>query len=250
MRKVRGLFTKRREVAEVKKKKIYIAIPAYDNKIFVMGMLSIFNNIEYLRKRGYDITFSAELGNCYIDLTRNRLVRNFLETDFTDMVFIDTDLAFDEDAIYKLVQHDTQMVGGAYPYRNPANKGFPIDIKLDKDKFPVTNFDLKLIECEHIPTGLLRIRRDVFDVLKEKYPENIDEKGDPFHFRTGLLFAEKGDHKFYGEDVYFSKICNEAGIKVYCDPTITFAHIGEIPVHGRFAEFLKNGGNNDRSRAN
>lgn len=224
------------------KKKILVGIPAYDSKVNALTMVSVFNNLKELEKDGHMLNFYLQTKGCYIDLNRNRIVDEFLKDGFTDLIFVDSDVAFEADAMKKLVDRDVQIVGGIYPYRELCDKGYPVDIKTDLNKYPVVNADEKLVECAHIPTGFMRIRRDVFDVLAEKYPENHDDEGRSFHFRTGLLFRDKGDHKYYGEDVYFCKICNEAGIKVYCDPTIEFIHFGTLPKKGRYSEFLKNGG--------
>jgi hypothetical protein len=223
-------------------KKVFIAIPAYDSKIYALGMVSVFNNIEVLKKNGIESTFSLQMGDCYVDQTRNHLVRSFLASDCTDMIFVDNDLAFDGDAMLKILRPNVQVIGGAYPYRSEDKDDYPVAIKLDDKNFPVIDKDKGLIECTHVPTGLMRIRRDVFDVLTKKYPDNIDDSGELIHFRTGLLFADKGDKRWYGEDVYFCKICDDVGIKVWCDPTIAFAHIGTLTKKGRYADFLRNGG--------
>lgn len=224
------------------KKKIMIAIPAYDSKVFVLGMVSIFDNIQTLTAMGHSVDFTFQMGDPYLDLTRNHLVKQFLESDATDMVFVDSDVAFDSDGIVKLMAHDVQIIGGVYPYRSIRENGFPVDIKLDENKFPVVDHEKRLVECDHIPTGFMRIRRDVFDILDKKFPENFDENGDRFHFRTGLLFAHKGDKRYQGEDVYFCKICQEAGIKIWCDPTIGFVHFGTLPKTGKLSDTLRNNG--------
>jgi hypothetical protein len=223
-------------------KNILIGIPAYDSKVYANTMVSIFNNIKEVERLGHTITFTLQMKGAYLDLNRNKIVNDFLKGEFTDLIFIDSDVAFEYDAIPKLLARDVMVVGGVYPYREMEDKGYPVDIKLDENKFPVTDFNLGLIECLHIPTGFMRIRRDAFTILNEKYPDNKNDKGEAFHFRTGIVFAERGDRQYYGEDVYFCKICNEAGIKIYCDPTIEFIHFGTLPKKGRFSEFLKNGG--------
>lgn len=230
------------------KKKILICIPAYDSKIFALGMVSLFDNMKELEKLGHEVTFTIEMSNVYLDLTRNKLVDTFLSGEWTDMVFFDSDLAFDSDAIVKLMKHDVPVIGGAYPYRGANDQGYPIDIKLDENNFPVVDKEKQIIECLHIPTGLMRIQRKTFDLLNKAYPNNRDKDGKTFHFRTGLLFSDRGDFQYYGEDVYFCKICNEAGIKVYCDPTINFIHFGTLPKQGKFADWLKAGGDPSKAK--
>lgn len=222
------------------KKKIFIAIPAYDNKVYAMCMASVFNNIENLKSHSIEATFGFQLGDPYIEMARNHLVKTFLNTDCTDMVFVDSDLAFDNDGIWKLMRQDVQLIGGAYPYRVQDKNDYAANIKLDANNVPVADIECGIIECNFIPTGFMRIRRDVFNILDEKYPDNTDYIGEKLHFRTGYLFDK--DKRWWGEDVYFCKICMDAGIKVWVDPSITFIHHGILLKAGKYQDFLANGG--------
>jgi hypothetical protein len=231
------------EFLNIDKKKIFISVPAYDSKIFVYGMFSIFNNVRTLEKAGYSVVFHAQMGCCYLDQTRNHIVKEFLKTDAAYLIMVDSDLAFDFDVMIKMMKHDVDIIGGAYPYRSEDLDGFPISIKLDEKRVPIGDREKMILECEFIPTGCMVIKRKVFDILTEKYPENIDESGELQHFRTGILFRDRGDIKYYGEDVYFCKICNEAGIKIWNDPKMGFVHIGELKKKGNYDEYLRGIGN-------
>lgn len=222
--------------------KIYIGIPAYDSKVHALCMASIFNNIKELEKAGHEVTFSFQLGDPYIDQARNHIVHAFLETDFTDLIMVDTDLAFDNDAMLKLMRNDVGVVGGVYPYRSETKNGYPAIIKTDENRYPVTDYEKGLVECEFIPTGLIRIKRNVFEAITEKYPERRDDTGEMKFFTTGQLFLSEGDSRWWGEDVYFCKMCNMLGIKVYCEPMINMVHIGTLHKKGHYGEFLQNGG--------
>jgi hypothetical protein len=261
-----------------KEKFVLIAIPAYDSKVFAIGMTSIFQNMKNLEDLGYKVTFTLQLAGAYIDLQRNHLVKTFLENPaYTDLIFVDNDLAFDADAMVKLMKHDVPVIGGVYPYRSEAEDGYPIDIKLDGDNYPVADLEKGLIECDHIPTGMMRVQRNVFDTLREKYGHMVDDKGEFQIFGTGFLKMYEQvverlinkirqlqnpskiydtslpdidindpyrglDNRWWGEDVYFCRMCNDCGIKVYIDPTITFVHFGTLNKSGRYADYLKNGG--------
>ncbi|MCK9519604.1 MAG: hypothetical protein M0R74_11355 [Dehalococcoidia bacterium] len=259
-------FTKKAQIT-IPEKRVVIAIPMYDEKIAGLGMSSVLGGMELLRKNGIQSTLLFRLGDPYIDLTRNKLVVEFLKSGYTDIIFVDNDLSFDSDAFLKLMSRDVQVIGGAYPYRFQGKQGYPLKPKADENNNAIINNELQLIECEHIPTGMMRIRRDVFDILKRKYPYKVDNEGELQFFGTGQLpmyeaaverlvkeikllrgggagsmdiekVYDSLDNQTYGEDVYFCKICNEAGIKVYCDPTINFLHIGTYKQPGNFLKYL------------
>lgn len=223
-------------------KKVYVAIPAYDTRIDALCMFSIINNMRDLEKNGYEVVFNCKMGDPYIDQARNWLVDAFLKTDCTEMIFVDTDLAFDTEGMRRLVESDVDVVGGVYPFRSEEQNGYPITIKLDKDNKPFVDYDKGLVECKYIPTGFMKIKRGAFTVLKEAYPKFTDDNKETKYFRTGQVFINEGDNRWWGEDNYFCEICNRCGIKVYCDPMISFVHFGRLNKKGKYADFLQNGG--------
>jgi hypothetical protein len=223
------------------KKKVFIAVPAYDGKIVALGMVSILNCIKNLELHDVESVLELQIGDPYIEMARNHLVKKFLSSDCTDMLFVDNDLAFDGDGMWKLIRQDVSIVGGGYPYRAQEVNDFAISIKLDANNFPIADEGKGLIECNYIPTGFMRIRRDVFDVLGKNYPTHVDNNGEILHFRTGFL-GNNDNNRWWGEDVYFCKICNDSGIKVWVDPSISFVHHGTLFKSGNYQQFLANGG--------
>jgi hypothetical protein len=221
-------------------KKVFIAVPAYDSKVHALCMASVFGSIENLRSHRVEATFGFQLGDPYIEMARNHLVKTFLSTDCTDMIFVDSDLAFDVDGMWKLMRQDVDLIGGAYPFRAQDKNDYPINVKLDENNTPIADIENGIIECNFVPTGFMRISRSVFELLDKKYPENIDNNGESLHFRTGFLVGN--DKRWWGEDVYFCKICSDAGIKIWVDPSITFIHHGTLLKKGKYQEFLANGG--------
>jgi hypothetical protein len=224
------------------KKKVFIGVTAYDSRIGILGMMSIFNNAKTLEANGIELTVNAQMGDCYLDATRNHMVKTFLASDCTDMIFVDNDLAFDGDAMLKLMCKPVQLIGAAYPYRSQDKNGFPVAVYVHEDRQFAGNKELGIIDCKFVPTGLLRINRSVFDTLKEKYSDHVDDKGELQFFRTGLLFEKEGDKRWFGEDVYFCELTKRAGIINWCDPTIGCTHIGQLNKQGRLSDYLKSGG--------
>jgi hypothetical protein len=161
-----------------------------------------------------------------------------MKSDCTDMIFIDNDLSFENDAMITLLKLPCQVVGAAYPYRADQD-GYPVDMCLDENKLPIGNKELGLIECKHVPTGLMRIRRDALDKFQKEYPKIKDKAGMYHYFRNGLLYLDgEGDENYYGEDVYFCMQCRKIGIKVWCYPKMTLAHIGTFGKIGNYHEYL------------
>jgi hypothetical protein len=229
--------------------KVYISIPAYDGKMALETGMSLLNNIRVLEKAGYECFIDSVLGDCYIENARNKLCKSFLMSNCENMVFVDNDLSFDNNAILKLLSRPVDIIGGAYPYRDPKKSTFPVSIMLDENAIPVGDPAHGIIKAHFVPTGLMRITRAALEAMKDEnwleQPSNKEETPTYRFFRQGLGFAiglDKEDKRWIGEDVFFCSDANRKGIQVWCDPRIAFEHFGKIGTKGCYHEYLlKNG---------
>jgi len=216
--------------------KIFIAVPAADDKIFNICVDSLFKNINFLREKGYDTVLYLHPANIYIEKARNICVKKFLESDCTDLVFVDSDLGFDEDTIWKLFRYDKQIVGGAYPYkRDELNFPAVVDFSHGNN---CKEESTGLVYADILPTGLLRIKKEVFDamIVNQVYPVIKDVEGIYTFFQTGILF--KDDLNYYGEDVAFSKAWKQVKGEIFIVPDINFVHVGLKRFQGNYHEWL------------
>lgn len=221
--------------------KVFIAIPCYDGKIISDCALSIVRNIKTLVRHGHETTEIDMTGCCYVASARNVLVKNFLDSGFDEIIFVDNDLGFDDDAMLKLIESDEDICVGAYPYRN-ASMGFPIKVIDDPEYSSPTPLvkmikNVPYVELSHGPTGLMKIKRRVFEKLISNHPEwkYITSHGELYScFDTGHLF-EPGN--WYGEDVAFCIRWRNEGGKIYCRPDITFRHYGIMNASGNLYDY-------------
>jgi predicted O-methyltransferase YrrM len=208
---------------------IFLAITCYNHQLYGECSEAILKNCVSLIKAGHIVTpyYSNDL---YIDRSRNMCVNLFLDSACTDLVFVDSDLAFDDDAILKLMKYDKDIVAGAYPYKK-SQLEFPVTLKYDH-QMNCKEEETGLVYATRVPTGLMRIQRKVFEKLKcEK-----DERGIEQFFKTGMVV--KNDPNWYGEDTYFCRKCIDAGIELYIEPRINFTHIGNQEFKGNYHEYL------------
>lgn len=135
--------------------------------------------------------FLAE--GCYIHYNRENAVKMAFEAGCSHILFVDTDMFFDYDAIKRLIDHNLDIVGGRYNKRVvPLVSTVPDITELSKVPF--------------VPTGFLLINMEVFTKIGAPY----------FSFEDG---AES-------EDVYFCNKAIASGYDIWCDPTIQIGHLG------------------------
>lgn len=170
-------------------------------------------------------------GECPVGRSRNALTAEFLKTDCTDLLFIDSDLIFNAEQIERIVQHEEDVVGGCYFLKC---EGHPRPCWNHKPGVNQTN-EAGLMEVNYIGTGFLRIRRSVFERMINEFGEDIwyetdnaqlpREKQYDF-WRMGVYKYKNGDRRWLSEDWWFCQKCIDLGIPVYADCKVTLKHSG------------------------
>jgi predicted O-methyltransferase YrrM len=160
-------------------------------------------------------------GNCHVDDARNACVRTFLdETDCTDLVFIDADVEFEPAALVTLCSSKRPgIIGGVYPHRSQTSMSVPVRIlpgaEMQEDG---------ALEVEGLPTGFMRLPRDVLQYLAKEFLKYRDKDGNV----TTEVFARAIDAEGYrvGGDIGMCLDWREAGGCVWALPELRLGHSG------------------------
>lgn len=219
--------------------KVFLATPAYDGKIECTFARSIIDSSLYLNRLGIDSVWQYWPNGCYLPVVRNKLVRWFLQTDCTDMVFLDSDIEWSPPDLLKILAPDEEIVAGIYPYKGMQD-GFPVFFKVGEDGAPKTRQN-GLIETWFAPTGFMRINRGVFAKFAAKYPDiEVKEYRDNKVAETYLNFFDTRfkNNRWFGEDVDFCYRWIEIGGSVLIEPNVTLTHHGSWAWKGNLAEWL------------
>ena len=218
-----------------KKTKIWVAIPAYTGAITVETARSI--NAEmyaaFEKKWPYLVQFLQQ--EPYIDYARNFLVREFLESDFTDLIFVDSDVGFPTGTLCRLASYEEDIVGAVYTHRN---EGGTFPIRFIEERTELWSNENGLIEVAGLPTGCLRIRRHVLETMISNHPELMygDRNG---QITCALFDCARQNGVYYGEDFYFCNLARQDGFKIWMDPDIDMTHTGIKVYKGNVGKWLK-----------
>jgi NDP-sugar pyrophosphorylase family protein len=207
-------------------RKLMIAIPCYDGKVNIRTAFAIAELVPKLDKMGVRLNLVHMSGCSIITKARNKLVRNFMESDCTDFLFVDADVVINTDAVTRLLalSSDKDVVAGSYPRRSKDAKFF-LDFYLDKDG-QLEFDDHGLMRVESVSTGFMLIRRHVIEHMIEKHPEwkyQGDGDGETEHALFDFMIL---DGQYIGEDYAFCLRARQDGFKIYLDPMISLPHIG------------------------
>ena len=217
--------------------KIFVAVPCFDKKVFVPCVQGLMNATQVFLWNKIQFEVKFEVGLPYVSMARNNLVRAFMESNFTDLVFIDTDLGFPPAAFRDLIYSPEDVVAGVYPKKQNTEM-YPVLLKTDEQGHPVVENGLLL--ASGLPTGFMKIRRQVFEKLGAAHPElaYVDALSGKTTYNFFGTFVRDG--RWYGDDYGFCALWNDLGGKCYALPDITFVHCGGRNFEGNFHQHLLN----------
>lgn len=221
-----------------KPRKIFIAIPSQADAVKINTMLCVLDGMCDALIKGWAFEVHGYAGINPISNCRNYAFAQFLASDCDDLVFIDDDLAWERGALVRLLEHPVDFVLGAYPYRaDPL--GFPVRWCERPELWADPNTGL--LEIEGAGFGFARITRSCAEQMVKAYAAlAYMERGAPDD-TAWMLFQlnVQANGIYYSEDMIFAKRWRDIGGQVWCDPEISFMHIGNKGFVGRLGDWLR-----------
>lgn len=208
---------------------VFFATPTYDCMVSIEHHGAIVNACQILANGKHDSRVATIGGSCFVDRARNKLVASFLESDCTDLFFVDADIGFDPLVIPRFMESPHEIMVGIPPKRKPE-----VEFHIGK----ATNaFREGAFECKEAPTAFMRIRRSVFEKIDAAYPELKSTFKDPTE-PTPYFQCAVVDGEFLGEDIFFCRLWANMGNSVWIDANVDFTHRGSHPFKGNCLQHL------------
>ena len=222
--------------------KLFIATPAFGHQVTTNYANSLLKFVSTSHPRlAVASAVHMQSGMALVTQARNNCVAYFLNSDCTHFLFIDADIGFEPDAIYRLIEKDVPLCLTPYPVKGyGANNQLQFIVHFpDKDNVRIQKDGFAEIVAG--PTGFMMIKREVFEKLAEKYPERKTvnkqlvgnkvetmEKGWYTFFET----AQDPENGYLGEDIAFCRLWTNIGGKIYADTQTPLTHFGSHAFHG------------------
>lgn len=210
--------------------KLFLGLPVYGgyNAHFVHSLLGLVT----ARPRLCEMVIRPCVGDSLVARARNRLCAQFLASDCTHLLFLDTDLIFSAEQIGRLVEHAVRgeyIVCGLYP-KKQKELGWVCNL-LDADADEIDASGLRPVK--YAGTGCMLIERAVLKAMIEAFPEiaydpdDGDEPGVKWDFfATGVRQFETR-RRYLSEDWMFCQRAWDLGIPVLIDTQVVLKHVGE-----------------------
>ena len=195
---------------------------------------------------------------------RNLCVSEFLNSGYTHLLFIDSDILFNADSIFKMIEKDQEVLSIPYPMKviqwdkvlnkwrdipsmnstqaKTSGNMFPVRIKDKEDDIEVRD---GMIELSHSMTGCLLIKRQALEKMIEAYPDLTIKQETMIdgekQLRKNLYnffdtYYDKETKLYFGEDFAFSRLWTKIGGKCMALITEYITHVGEHQFTGRLID--------------
>lgn len=234
---------------ELSKHPVLIASPQYGGQcssIFVKGLsdLCIVGT-----RHGLPIGTCLLLNESLVTRARNTCADVFMNSKFEHMMFIDADIGFDAQSVLELMVLQIQnpeydIIGAPYKVKSIVENRYAFQMtkahsKIAVDLASTVEGITEPIEVSGIATGFMLIRRSVFERFKDKFPHfsyTVDTlvEGSPDHSpkignKLMQYFQAEIDPisgHYLSEDYWFSRRCEEIGIRTWLCPWMHLRHAG------------------------
>jgi len=242
-------------VSELQKYSLFVATPMYGGQCFGSYTKSLLDLSRVCQAHGIAIQFSFIFNESLITRARNYLVDEFMRSNHTHMMFIDSDIDFNPMDVLMLLALNKPIVGGPYPKKciawenlyDAVRYGFvPNDNRGQLSEFagdfvfnavPGTT-EIKLnepAEVLEIGTGFMMIERSVFTKFAEAYPQYwyvpdhnrssaFDGSRKIYMYFQAEIENERG--RYLSEDYWFCQKARAAGMSVWLAPWMVVKHHG------------------------
>ena len=213
-------------------------MPCYDS-VKVGTMVSIIKLIQQLAKSGISVGINTIKGPL-IHQSRNYLTSLFMVSPYTHLLFIDSDVEFQPEAVLRMLVAKKDII--CTPYRVKSEDTSKSIYTVDFVKPMI--LENGLIEIKAGPTGLMLIKKEVFEKIIKNFPE--------LKIKNPVLPNPGKDHDYYynyfdfkfdkgysvGEDVAFCQLARAAGFKIFANTESWTKHHGSWTWEGKFGEAL------------
>lgn len=180
-----------------------------------------------LERRGIEVRRYA--ATAAIDRTRCEAATGALTDGFDELMWVDSDIAFDPDDVEKLRASPHALIGGGYAKKGVRGLALQPESQTRELTFGEGGGP---VPVRYIGTGFLLVRRAVFDAIQKAFslPVCNTQFGAPMvpYFLPMVVAdpARAGAYRYLGEDYAFCERARQVGHLTIVDTSIRLGHVG------------------------
>lgn len=256
-------------IEELKKRKLFIATPCYGGQCSGMFARSLADLSSLCTHYGIPLQMYFLFNESLITRARNYCCDEFMRSESTHLMFIDSDIGFNAQDVIALLAMSSDdspydVIGGPYPkkciawekIKKAVDKGFADKNPNDLGKFvgdfvfnpKATTTSIPInqpAEVLEIGTGFMMIRKSTLQKYKTYFPQQSYK---PDHVRTDHFDGTREIHAYFdciidpdskrylSEDYKFCYDVAKMGGKIWLCPWMKLDHVGTYVFSGSLAD--------------
>jgi len=257
------------KIEDLQKKKLFVATPMYGGQCAGMYARSMADLSAFCAKYNIPLQLYYLFNESLITRARNYCCDEFMRSDATHLMFIDSDIGFNPQDVIALMalmteESEYDVIGGPYPkkciswekIKMAVDKGVADEDPNNLEKF-VGDYvfnpksqqkEIPLgepVEVLEIGTGFMMVRKNTFNKYAEAYPYQSYK---PDHVRTEHFDGSREimayfdciidpvSKRYLSEDYNFCYHVQKMGLKVWFCPWMQLQHVGSYIFGGSLAD--------------
>jgi hypothetical protein len=235
--------------ASKKNVKVLIALPTYGNTVHFDFALALARLMEVFKEKAIPFEY-LHTASSHIIRARNFFANYFIShPDFTHLLFLDTDMDFSRDAVYRFFDGEKKITSAdvGLSMREWQEKTVDYNASILTDEHGSGVLTDGWVEVTHIGTGIFLVRRDVLEAIVPavrcyRPPSQYTPFLPDGNFYAFFDTADE-DGVYLSEDLSFCSRARAAGHSVWAIVDERIVHHGTSAISGTFVRALAMRGN-------
>jgi hypothetical protein len=220
-------------MAENMQIKLFIGTPCYGGMITADYFKSCMQLVALASTQKIELQFGTIGNESLITRARNTLVQLFMDGDYTHLLFIDSDLAFNPEAVIRMLEYDKDVVTGIYPRKTidwiKVKKRLKENPEMSEDELLAAslqyNLNLKFVPDQHI---------------NQSHDKEFNyHKTSDWNYTFFDTMIEPQTKRYLSEDYAFCRLWQNMGGKIYADVLSGLTHYGNYAFKGNVGTQFK-----------
>ena len=240
--------------------RIWLAAPCYGGMANIAFMRSVLDLQAACQQRGFGLHVELMGGDALITRARSRLAAQFLTSDATHLFFVDADIGFRPETVFRLLAADREVCGGVYPLKRvewdkarkaalagaadleAASLGYVVRFIPTPDNSVEVNDGFARVA--YVGTGFMMLKREAVERVVAAHPELAAKMGDMADraaaecvmiFET-MIEPETG--QYLSEDYAFCRRWRDLGGEIWADMESRLTHVGHTAYSGSLVQAM------------
>jgi hypothetical protein len=243
-----------------KRTHLVVATPAFGGLVTTVYTASMLKLQHATQKRNdIDLTVLMPSGDALITRARQDLVAHFLGMQTaTHLLFVDSDIGFDTQQVFRFLAFDGEMMAGVYPTKRVDWERVSVLAKEGRQNLEsaalsyVMDFENPeriaakggFAKVKNAGTGFLMLRRDVLEKMVAKYADlkykRLNQAEDALRnspYRCALFncLIDSKTGTYLSEDYSFCRRWTDMGGEIWADLESKLIHVGPMTFAGNVA---------------